>query len=363
MKSRVKAIYRNLKPRPDVIVLSNSTDPHIDMTFFYATGLSDGLFEGCTAWLRPDGGCEVISSALEEEAAKKSGLPLRVFRNRDERIGLMKALVKGARRVGINPTELTHKAFLELRKLAPRARFMDVSDAIMKARLVKDASEVDLLRRSCDIACRSLEEVLPFIRPGRLENEVAAELVYTMQRHGASGPSFQTIVGSGPNSAEPHYTAGPRKLEGGDLVVIDFGALHGMYHSDVTRTVVVGSPTAEQREMHDVVRRAQDAALDRMRTGMKGKSVDAAARAVIDATKYRGRFIHGLGHSIGLATHDGAGLNSVSDVVLRAGMVFTNEPGVYVPGFGGVRIEDDVLIAKGSPQVLTTASRDLIAVG
>jgi Xaa-Pro dipeptidase len=115
--------------------------------------------------------------------------------------------------------------------------------------------------------------------------------------------------------------------------------------------------------MFDTVRRAQDAAMGKLRPGVKGKTVDAAARRLIDSTKYKGRFIHGLGHSIGLATHDGGALNSVSDIVLKPAMVFTNEPGVYVPGFGGVRIEDDVLITKGGPQVLSTASRDLIAVG
>jgi len=363
MKARVKAIYRHLKQPVDAIVLSNSTDPHIDMSFFYATGLTDGLFEGCTAWLFPDGRCEIVTSALEGDAAKKSGLPLHVFRNRDERLSAMKGLARGIRRIGINASELTQKAYAELKKLAPKARFVDVSDAVMRARLVKDESEVELIRTACGIASRSFEQILPFIAPGRTESEVAAELVYTMQKNGATGPAFRTIVGAGPNSAEPHYTAGPREIRRGDLIVIDFGALYKMYHSDVTRTVVVGGATAEQREMYETVRRAQDAAMEKLRPGVKGKSVDAAARRLIDATKYKGRFIHGLGHSLGLATHDGGGLNSVSDIVLKPGMVFTNEPGVYVSGFGGVRIEDDVLVTKGEPEVLSTASRDLVTVG
>jgi len=363
VKTRVKAIYRSLKQPVDAIVLSNSTDPHIDLSFFYATGMTDGLFEGCTAWLFPDGRCEIVTSALEEEAAKKSGLPLHVFRNRDERLAAMRALVRGRRRIGINASELTYKAFTELKKLAPKARFTDVSEAIVNARLVKDESEVELLRMACGIASRSFEQILPFIRAGRREEEVAAELVYTMQKNGATGAAFRTIVGAGPNSAEPHYTAGPREIRKGDLIVIDFGALYHMYHSDVTRTVVVGEASPEQREMYDTVRRAQDAAMTKLRPGIKGKSVDAAARKLIDGTKYKGRFIHGLGHSIGLATHDGGGLNSVSDIVLKPGMVFTNEPGVYIPGFGGVRIEDDVLVTKGGPEILSTASRDLITVG
>lgn len=359
----MKAIYRALKQPVDAIVLSNSTDPHIDMSFFYATGLTDGLFEGCTAWLFPDGRCEIVTSALEEQAAKKSGLPLHVFRNRDGRLAAMRRLAKGGRRIGFNASEITQKAYAELVKLAPRARMADVSEAVMKARLVKDEAEIELIRTACGIASRSFEQILPFIRAGRTESEVAAELVYTMQKNGATGPAFRTIVGAGPNSAEPHYTAGPREIRRGDLIVIDFGALYKMYHSDVTRTVVVGEASAEQREMYDTVRRAQDAAMGKMRPGVKGKTVDAAARRLIDSTKYKGRFIHGLGHSIGLATHDGGALNSVSDIVLKPAMVFTNEPGVYVPGFGGVRIEDDVLITKGGPQVLSTTSRDLIAVG
>jgi Xaa-Pro dipeptidase len=230
----------------------------------------------------------------------------------------------------------------------------------MKARLVKDAQEIDLIQRACDIASRAFEDTLPFIRSGVTEAEVASELVYRMQKNGATAASFRTIVGSGPNGAEPHYTAGPRKLERGDMIVIDFGAQYRMYCSDITRTVVVGKASAEQRRMHETVARAQAAALAKMRSGARGKSVDAAARSLIDRTKYKGRFIHGLGHSIGLAVHDGGALNASSDIVLRPNMVFTDEPGVYVPGYGGVRIEDDVLITKGAPRYLSTAPRELL---
>lgn len=361
MRERVKRIFRQADDGIDLIVFLNSVDPHIDMSFFYATGLTDGLFEGCGAWLTPDGGCEITTSALEEEAAKKSGLPLHVFRTRDESTKLIKELLRGHRKVGINASELTHAAFVRLQKLAPKGtRFVDVSDAVMKMRLIKDARELELIQRACDIASTSFKETLPLIPTGVTEAEVASELVYRMQKNGATGPSFRTIVGSGPNGAEPHYTAGPRKIESGDLIVIDFGAMYQMYCSDVTRTVVVGKPSEEQRQMFDTVARAQAAALGRMKTGTRGKSVDAAARTVIDRTKYKGRFIHGLGHSIGLAVHDGGSLNPTSDIVLKPNMVFTNEPGVYVPGFGGVRIEDDVLITKAAPRYMSTAPRELL---
>jgi Xaa-Pro dipeptidase len=361
VRDRVRRIFRNLADGVDLVVFLNSVDPHIDMSFFYATGLTDGLFEGCAAWLTPDGGCHITTSALEEEAAKKSGLPIHVFRTREEASKRFRFHLKGHRKIGVNASELTYAAFQRLQKLAPRsARFVDVSSAVMKARLVKDAQEIDLIQRACDIASRAFEDTLPFIRSGVTEAEVASELVYRMQKNGATSASFRTIVGSGPNGAEPHYTAGPRKLERGDLIVIDFGAQYRMYCSDITRTVVVGKASAEQRRMHGTVARAQAAALAKMRPGARGKSVDAAARSLIDRTKYKGRFIHGLGHSIGLAVHDGGALNASSDVVLRPNMVFTDEPGVYVPGFGGVRIEDDVLITKGAPRYLSTAPRELL---
>jgi Xaa-Pro dipeptidase len=361
VKARIRSIFKHVADGVDQIVILNSVEPHIDNAFFYATGLLDGLFEGCSAHLYPNGSCEVVTSALEEEAARKGGLDLHVFRNRDERRAHVRRLLRGHRRIGVNAAELTHKAFEELRTLAPRgARFVDVSEAVTRARIVKDAAEVDLIRKACDIASRSLEQVLPLIEAGRTEREIAAELVYRMQRNGATGPSFRTIVASGPNSAEPHYTAGPRKLRDGDFVVIDYGALYRMYRSDITRTVVVGRASREQRRMYAVVARAQRASIKTMKPGVAAKTVDRAARSVIDATKYKGRFIHSTGHGLGLAVHDGGRLGPDSGMRLRTGMVLTNEPGVYVPGFGGVRIEDDVLVTKDGPKVLSSVRRDLL---
>jgi len=359
MRSRVKRIFRNVNDGLDLIVFMNAVEPHIDLSFFYATGITDGLFESCGAWLTPDGGCEVTTSALEEEAAKEADLPLHVFRTRDENLTLIKARLRGHRRIGINAMELTYHMFSRLRKLAPRnATFVDISEAVVRTRVVKDETEIGLVQKACDVASRAFEDLLPFIRPGVKESDVAAELAYRMQRRGATGPSFRTIVGSGPNGAEPHYTAGPRKLRRGDLVVIDFGAMCDMYCSDITRTVVLGKASDEQRRMYATVARAQAAALRKMRPGGRGNAVDAAARELIDRGPYKGRFIHGLGHSIGLAVHDGDALNPSSTTVLKQNMIFTNEPGVYVPGFGGVRIEDDVLITRSGPRYMTTAPRE-----
>ena len=360
MRARVKRIFSHVGDGVDLVVFANSTDPHIDLSFMYAAGLTDGLFEGCAVVLHPDGHAEVATSALEEEAALESGLPLHVFRTRAEREGVMKELLRGGRKIGLNFAEITHRAAEELRTFAPKAKFVDVSQAVMRARLVKEPDEIAHLRKAASIASRALEDVMTGIRSGRKESEVAADLVYAMQRRGASGPSFRTIVGSGPNSAEPHYTAGPRRIRPGDLIVIDFGARYNAYCSDVTRTVVMGKATKKQQEIYDTVRRAQAESIKRMRAGTAAKSVDTVARAIIDGSPYKDRFIHGLGHSVGLAVHDGGGMNQASDIVLRKNMVFTNEPGIYIPGFGGVRIEDDILITADGPKLLSTATRDLL---
>lgn len=360
MKSRVKRIFSHVGDGVDLIAFANSTDPHVDLSFMYAAGLTDGLFEGCAVFCHPNGRADVVTSALEEESAKRSGLPLHVFRSRAEREAAYKKLLKGHRKIGLNFAEITHRAAEEIRTFAPKAKFVDVSQAVMKARLVKEPREIEYLRKAARIASQAFLDIVEDIKPGRTESDVAADLVYAMQRRGASGASFRTIVGSGPNSAEPHYTAGPRKIRKGDFIVIDFGARYNHYCSDVTRTVVVGKATTKQRDIYETVRRAQAESAKKMRPGVKARDVDTVARNLIDGSPYKGRFIHGLGHSVGLAVHDGGGMNQASDIVLRRDMVFTNEPGIYLPGFGGVRIEDDVLITANGPRFLSTAPRELL---
>jgi len=188
MSSRVRRIFRSVGDGVDLIVFANSTDPHVDVSFMYATGLTDGLFEGCAAFCYPDGGAEIATSALEEEAAKKSGVPLHRFFTREERETQYRKLLKGHRRIGLNFSEITHKAAEELWKFAPKAKFVDVSQAVMKARLVKEPDEIGSLRKAARVASRAFEDIVEDIRPGRQESSVAADLVYAMQRRGAWVP-------------------------------------------------------------------------------------------------------------------------------------------------------------------------------
>ena len=362
MKGRVKNIYRNLKKDVDVVVLANSTEPHIDATFFYVTGVTTGLFEGCAAFLHDDGGMDLVLSQLEEETAKTAGLQYSTFMTRRQLLRQLRKNLYGHRRIGVNAEEITHQYVTRLQKLAPKARLIDVSDAVRAARLVKDEEEQRRVAKACKIVSGAFVDLLPMIKKGRREDDLAAELVHLMQKRGASNQSFETIVGSGPNSAEAHYTAGSRRLRKGDLVVFDFGARYEKYVSDITRTVVVGKASERQKRMHAVVRSAQKKAMAMMKKGAKGASIDKAARGYIDSTEFKGRFVHSLGHSIGLSVHDGAGFGPNSKVVAKPGMIFTNEPGVYISGYGGVRVEDDVLITAKGPKVLTTAPRELIEV-
>ena len=271
MKNRVKQIFRNLDRNVDIVVLANSTDPHIDATFYYATGITTGLFEGCAAFLHPDGHIDLLSSQLEEETARKAGLPVTAFMTRRQLMKGLRKHLEGHRRIGLNFEEITHNYYDRLRKLAPKARFINVSEAVRAARSMKDEQEQELIERACKIASDAFEDLIPRIKKGKREDELAADLVYLMQKHGAGGASFETIVASGPNGAEPHYTAGTKKLKKGELVVFDFGARYHKYVSDITRTVVVGRATDRQKRMHSVVERAQKAASRRCERGSRAR--------------------------------------------------------------------------------------------
>ncbi len=193
------------------------------------------------------------------------------------------------------------------------------------------------------------------------EQVVARELENLLRRDGADGLSFESIVAFGENAAEPHHDPGHRVLEEGDVIKLDFGALYGGYHADMTRTVSFGEPASELKKIHDVVKQAQQAGIDAIRAGVSGTEVDAAARGVIDGAGYGANFTHGLGHGVGLDVHEGPRLGrEFADHELPAGAVVTVEPGIYLPGLGGVRIEDMVEVTDDGCRVLGAAPRDLI---
>ena len=239
-------------------------------------------------------------------------------------------------------------------------------DLVLRQRMVKDAQELVRIRRACAIAADALEELIDRLRPGMLEREAALWLEVRMREMGAEGPAFPFIVASGPRGSLPHGAAGERALAEGDMITLDVGCRYFGYHSDLTRTVALGRPSAELQRIYAVVLEAQEAGLAAVRPGVPARAVDEAARSLIARAGYGEHFGHGTGHGVGLEVHELPRVAAGSEDVLAPGMVLTVEPGVYLPGVGGVRIEDTVLVTDAGAEVLTVspkALRMLAAVG
>jgi Xaa-Pro aminopeptidase len=266
--------------------------------------------------------------------------------------------------VGIQSMHLTARTYQMLAKELGARKIASISDVIRKLRAVKNRDEVKSIRRSIGVAQDAMKELLAQGRSafvGRSEREVAAELDHRMRVLGASGSSFETIVAAGENASRPHYRPGPRTIERDQAVLIDWGALVEGYCSDLTRVVFTGTIRPEIAEMYDVVLRAQTAAIAAVKAGVACKTVDAAAREVIAEAGYGEAFGHGLGHGIGREIHERPHVAGGVKDRLRSGMVFTVEPGVYVPGLGGVRIEDDVLVTAKGKRTLSSLPKKLQA--
>jgi Xaa-Pro aminopeptidase len=266
-----------------------------------------------------------------------------------------------ALRVAIEAEHMTVAVRSRLRKLLPKkTSIQDLSSVVERARMKKDAQELKLVRNAVVLGAKLLDTAVAAIRPGVAEAAVAAELEYAARRAGAQEMSFPTIVAAGPHSAMPHWRASARPIPRRGFVVLDFGVILAGYCSDMTRTVHVGKPTAEMRSLYDVVRQAQEAALEAVRPGATVGEVDEAARSVLRRARLDKYFTHSTGHGVGLEIHELPRIARGEKQVLEPGMVITIEPGVYVPGRGGVRIEDMVAVTASGCEILTPATKDLI---
>ncbi|OBG88510.1 X-Pro dipeptidase [Mycobacterium sp. E802] len=268
----------------------------------------------------------------------------------------------GAVRLGFESHVVTVDAFTALTKAAgDSVEWVRAAGTVEALREVKDAGEIAMLRLACEAADAALTELVERggLRPGRTEREVRNELEALMLDHGADGPSFETIVAAGPNSAIPHHRPTDAVLAAGDFVKIDFGALVAGYHSDMTRTFVLGPAAQWQREIYDLVATAQQAGRDALAPGVSLSAVDAASRQVIADAGYAENFGHGLGHGVGLQIHEAPGINATAAGTLLAGSTVTVEPGVYLPDRGGVRIEDTLVVGEATPDLLTRFPKEL----
>lgn len=274
------------------------------------------------------------------------------------------ALDGGVGRLGFESHVMTVDGHAALTKVTGAEVLIAISRPVEALRLIKDETEIATLRAACAAADTALAGLLAEggLRPGRTEREVARDLEARMVAAGAAGPSFETIVATGANSAVPHHRPTDAQLRRGELLKMDFGALVEGYHSDMTRTVVLGAPASWQRELYDLVAAAQAAGRVALRAGADVRDVDAAARDVITHAGHGEDFVHSLGHGVGLQIHEAPALSQFGVGTLAAGMAVTVEPGVYLAGRGGVRIEDTLIVSDGDPELLTLTTKDLVVV-
>lgn len=261
------------------------------------------------------------------------------------------------KRVGIESRVLPLFLFNAIKSRLRGRAVVPVEEDLALLRMVKDDDEIDALRQAIRISEESFADAAPFITAGGREDIIAVELEYYMKKKGSGVLPFPIIVAAGSNGALPHAHAGERTIERGDLVTIDFGAQYRGYHSDQTVTVMIGTDGAKQREVYEVVLQAQQRAIEAVKPGTPVREVDKIARDFISGRGYGTYFTHGTGHGVGLDIHEPPRLSPLGEEVLEEGMVVTVEPGIYIPGWGGVRIEDMILVTKTGPCVLTTISK------
>jgi Xaa-Pro aminopeptidase len=266
---------------------------------------------------------------------------------------------RGIKRLAVEASHVT-LTFARTLQGVSDASLVETTAVVERLRMVKAPDEVAALRKAAAIGDAGFTALLSRLAEGMTERDAAAELEDAMRRAGSEGVSFDTIVAFGESAAEPHHSPGERRLGRGDFIKLDFGATAGGYHSDMTRTIAFGRPSDEQREIHRIVYDAQRAGVAAVAPGMSAGAVDAAAREVVEAAGYG--FGHGTGHGIGLEVHEAPTVRKESADILAAGMAVTVEPGIYLPGYGGVRIEDTVVVTGDGCDILTNSPRELIEV-
>ncbi len=341
-------------------VIFNSSEVLPSTNLRYLTGFtgSDGsvLFTPTERHLFTDGRYKI--QAREETA----GMRIHVVRNRLDAVARW-LRAKKIRRLGVEASRISHEFVSQLIKKVPALEIVALSRQFLETlRIRKTQEEKDKIQRAAAIASTACRETLKSGLEGKRESDVAADLELLFRRGGADGTSFPTIVASGPRGALPHGTASTKIIRAGELVVVDFGCWFEGYSSDETVTCVVGSPSTEQKKIHRAVYNAHMKALDSVKEGVAVREMDKIARQSIEHDGYGKYFVHGLGHGVGLETHEPPSLSPRGKGVLEEGMVFTIEPGIYLEDYGGVRLESLVYLGKSGPELLSQMPKDLISV-
>ena len=278
----------------------------------------------------------------------------------EEKVLAREVLAAGINKLAVEGAHVTLDQAKQWREQMPAMALVETTGVVEELRKVKDPTEVEKLRRAASFGDEGLSALLGRLKEGMTETDLAAELEDTMRRAGSDGLSFPTIVAFGESAAEPHHHPGERRLKRGDLIKLDFGATFDGYHSDMTRTIAFGTPDPEMAKIYEIVREAQQAGVDAVASGKNAGAVDDAARSIVEKAGHS--FGHGTGHGCGLEVHEAPTVRRGSDDMLSDGMAITVEPGIYLPGLGGVRIEDLVIVTNGGCDVLTRSPKELIQV-
>jgi Xaa-Pro aminopeptidase len=273
-----------------------------------------------------------------------------------------KSLVPEKARIGFESGHVSMADMLSLKKLLAGCSFVPAEQILESVAAVKDDEEIALIRHAAQLTDKVFKKILKVLKPGVRENDLAAEISYWHRKYGAEADAFDPIVASGERGALPHAKASDKIIRNGDMVVLDFGCRYSGYHSDLTRTVAVGKPSRTMRKIYQIVADAQMKAIETVHDGVAARLVDATARNHIRRSGYGRYFIHSLGHGLGMNVHEPLRLSALSTAILRTGNVVTVEPGIYIPGSGGVRIEDDIVVRDQHCTVLTTSTKELIMV-
>jgi len=272
-------------------------------------------------------------------------------------------LMPGAGAVGFEADQLPVEQYHRLREMFPTLEWIPTSGMLAKQAMVKDAGELDNLKEAIRITDAAFMEFLPYIKLGASEQELAARLSYLLRMNGSEKDSFEIIIASGWRSALPHARPTDKQLQAGEFIVLDFGAVYGGYHADMTRTVCLGPATGQHEDVYGTVLEAQLAGIASIRDGQAANQVDAACRDLITSRGYGKQFVHGTGHGIGLQVHTPPSISKKSVDILQSGMVITVEPGIYIEEWGGVRIEDDVLVLPDGSAPLNQSTKELLVLG
>jgi len=324
---------------------------------FYLSG-----FTGSTGWvIVTESEAFLVTDFRYVEQAQEQAPDFTVVNNERKAIEAIAKLLadKGIKRLAFE-SSVSFGTHQEWNRAFENVELIATSGLVEKIRMFKDESEMVIIREAVRIAEAAFEHIQAYIRPGVRETDVALELEYFMRKQGATGSAFDMIVASGVRGALPHGRASEKIIEAGEMVTLDFGAAYNGYNSDITRTLAVGEPSAKMKEIYDIVLRAQLAGVQALKPGVSAKAADAATRDIITAAGYGDAYGHSAGHGLGIEVHELPGLSTVSTFVLEPGMLVTMEPGIYVSGLGGVRIEDDVLITADGHENLGKSTKELI---